>query len=183
MGEVERIILRRLYIGKASLFGLYYGAFTGLILGAIAFLAVLVSNRFETWLGETLNMSGFALAFILAVIIFISITIIGLISAFLAVLIYNIVASFGGEINFDLEEYIQVKDNFENRVESKPVSFAENIPAQNNLQGQVNVPVNTPANLPSNLQRNQQIRQTNQYNQNYNQVDNRNPGQGFRKMY
>ncbi|MEK6889486.1 MAG: hypothetical protein AABW80_05260 [Nanoarchaeota archaeon] len=164
MGEVERIILKRIYVGKASLFGLYYGAFTGLIIGFIAFLAVFISNRLETWLGDMVNMSGFALAFILAVIIFISVTVIGLIGAFLAVLIYNIVASLGGEINFDLEEYVQMQNRLEGQVEKRPAEFVEEMP----MQKPVSLPANNLVNAPTNIQRSQPPRLVNQFNPNYN---------------
>jgi len=99
----ERIEVRKIYIGKAALFGLLFGLIIGIIVGVFLFVRVLLGVDSISIFGrivETNLLIGFFL--LIGSVIFYSIAI----CAALAVcaLLYNLIASIGGMLHIGLAE-------------------------------------------------------------------------------
>ncbi|MBI3334758.1 hypothetical protein HYZ97_04700, partial [Candidatus Pacearchaeota archaeon] len=103
-GEVERIVIKRLYIGRAALFGLLYGAFLGIIMALVILASAFASSNVEgyAFLAEFLG-PGFI--FILAFLVLIACAVLSCIGAVLTAVLYNLVSRFGGSMHLDLGEY------------------------------------------------------------------------------
>jgi len=109
MVEVERVKLKKIYVWRATLFGLLVGSIVGLILAIITFL-------FGTLLASTsiglVSFGGQAIGHLLAgsaasiaVAVLFSIAFSGAASCFVGSILYNISASFGAKLHFDFMSY------------------------------------------------------------------------------
>jgi len=102
MGESERIVFKKFYVGRVSLFGLYYGAFLGLFVAFVLFFIILLSSQAELFFQRWFNVEGISLAFMIGVISFVVIAVLVLFSFILFSLSYNLISRMGGDIQFDL---------------------------------------------------------------------------------
>ena len=100
MQPTERIEVRKIYLGSAARFGIFYGAIFGLILGIIILILSLVLN-----ISIGTGLFGFdGTGFFLAGIYFVFYTIIIFLTVFIGALIYNLVAKIGGRLDIGLAE-------------------------------------------------------------------------------
>lgn len=101
MAEHERVILRKVYVWRATLFGLLYG----LLFGALFITTALGTIQYVSQAREipTPWASGTDLVFFGAVftLVFAFLSCVGII---IAVLMYNVIAKMGGALHLDLEE-------------------------------------------------------------------------------
>jgi hypothetical protein len=102
MERVERIEVRKFYVGRAALFGLLYGLLFGVIFGVVFFLSVLIG---DVSLTQSVGNVGVGLGLIVSfgIVIFsaIWISVIMVVSA----LLYNIIVKMGGAIHLGLAEF------------------------------------------------------------------------------
>ena len=119
MGDNARVVIKKIYFGRAALFGLLSGVVAGIlaeIIGLIAFLFFDLPNRWNIWMFENLGVSSevtvmTALAFLVFILVFIKVII--------CTLIYNIVSKIHAPIHLHLEENAEVSI-----AESKIISVA-----------------------------------------------------------
>lgn len=117
MGESERIIVKKIYVGRAALFGLYYGILMGLL------MAVLLPLIISTLIGAltpdigasgssggsspfgTGNAIG-AGSLVLSALYFGLVVVFSVIGSVFFAVVYNIVSKVNGSMHVDLEEYV-----------------------------------------------------------------------------
>lgn len=106
MAGVERIVFKRIYVGRAALFGLYYGIFIGLISAIIIFIMSIwsINTLQSSSVGDAAGLET-AGATLIAFIFFILYVVITPIASIIFALIYNLIAKIGGALHFDLMEY------------------------------------------------------------------------------
>jgi hypothetical protein len=104
MGETEKIAFKKFYVGKASLFGLYYGAAIGSIIAFFMFLVTTFSGQAKFYFGNLFNVTGISLSFMIGVIAFVGISLGTLVLFITFSLVYNLVSKAGGDVHFDVGE-------------------------------------------------------------------------------
>ncbi|MEK6844386.1 MAG: hypothetical protein AABX83_03070 [Nanoarchaeota archaeon] len=102
---VERIELRKIYVGRAAIFGLLYGLVTGLIIGIFFFVGSLIGlqNGF-TFFGKALNISGVGMGSIALIVSIIFFSVASFISMAVSAFIYNLISQIGGTLHIGLAE-------------------------------------------------------------------------------
>tara|TARA_B100000315_G_C14236570_1_gene433418 strand:+ start:285 stop:605 length:321 start_codon:yes stop_codon:yes gene_type:complete len=103
MGQRERIIVRKIYLGSAAMFGLYYGLIIGLLAGGFVLIASLLMPS-SGGLGVSGALGGFGI--VTAGIVFVIYTVAGIVGSVISALLYNIISKIGGSIHVDLEEHV-----------------------------------------------------------------------------
>lgn len=109
MGEVERISLRKIYVGRAALSGLLFGLLLGVVF-VLFFMGLFAANAVNPEnLGLTSSLPNSNM-FYLYVLIFIPIFALSFCFIFaLFALIYNVVVAMKGELHLGLAEMDDVK--------------------------------------------------------------------------
>jgi hypothetical protein len=106
MAEVQRVRLKKIYVGRAAIFGLGYGLILGIIFGIIAVFVGFTSLSGQTILGINFGndiMVGASIALGFAVLIG---TIISSVISFIILsAIYNLVSKFKLMIDVEFMEY------------------------------------------------------------------------------
>ena len=115
MGDAERIEVRKIYAGRAAVFGLFYGIAIGLISGLFIFILLIsvgnqaiggLNKATTLWGGQSFPQISVGEAFLVMIIIVlfssIGMCVLSCVSAF----IYNLIAKIGGPIHFGLIECI-----------------------------------------------------------------------------
>ena len=127
MDTGEKIEVRKIFVGKAALFGLMFGATSGILLGFIAMIALGFSS-----LGDKLS-TYFGLAkFIVGLVAFVVFLVLNAVfccvgSVFIS-LIHNLMSFMGVRINLGLAEAVEIK-----KVEISPPPV-NNIQVEGNMQ-------------------------------------------------
>ena len=106
--HVERIELRKIYVGKAAIFGLLYGLMMGLIIGIFFFVSALIGlENSLTLLGKEfkIDVAGMVAIVLIGATIFFSIA--SCISIAVIALIYNLISQIGGALHLGLAEHEQ----------------------------------------------------------------------------
>ena len=112
MKVTERIEVRKIYLGSATLFGLVYGLVIGiifaiivLILGFSNIIAItgIFTASFNSGAGLLDNLTSDIFTFSGVSLLVIAIG--GLILGFIGALVYNLVAMIGGKLHLGLAEY------------------------------------------------------------------------------
>ncbi len=104
MNPTERIEVRKIYVGKAALFGLLFGLIIGIIVGVFLFVRILLGVESVSIFGrivETNMLIGFFL--LIGSVIFYSIAI--CIALAVCAFLYNLIASIGGMLHIGLAEH------------------------------------------------------------------------------
>ena len=103
VNEADRVIINKVYVGRAALFGLIYGLLMGLLVGIFMAASVMFSN-------SSVSVPGFAGAGALTIFIGVVIlyTLGSVVMFFASALIYNIIALTGIKIHFNLGKYMIV---------------------------------------------------------------------------
>ena len=115
-GWNKRIVFKRIYLGRATLLGLYYGIITGIISAFLVFFATyflietIVQSGLLSDFSNEVSSSGFSGAAVLALVYFVVHAILTPILFFIGALIYNLASKMGGAIHFDLAEYEVVQN-------------------------------------------------------------------------
>ncbi len=99
MKPTERIEVRKIYVGRAAIFGFFYG----LVIGLIAAIIVIIAGLF----GFTSNVpfisaGGIILAGVIVAVMYVLISFIG---SIISALVYNLISKLGGRIDIGLAEY------------------------------------------------------------------------------
>ena len=103
MQATERIVVSKIYVGSAALFGLLYGLVIGLIMVIIFLIGGLTGFQGEgSFLANLIPFGGF---YVLAIAILVFYVIGGLIAMVISALLYNLVAKLGGKLHIGLAEY------------------------------------------------------------------------------
>jgi hypothetical protein len=111
MQLVERIEVRKIFIGSAFKFGLLYGLIIGLIFGIIALVMEMAGySTGNVFTGGLLPIEGI---FIVSGVVFLFYVILGIVGAVFGALIYNLVAVMGGKIHIGLAEYEKAVDSMQ----------------------------------------------------------------------
>ena len=100
----ERIVVKRLHLKNMAMFGLYKGLIVGLLLGLVVLIVFFASPSLMTKLPGALKVSNNSDAFVLAFIVFVSYTVLSVLSSVIRTLIYNLASKMGGSIHFGLME-------------------------------------------------------------------------------
>lgn len=107
MANSARVVVKKLYVGRMILFGIYFSILLGILAALVSLLVFMfidlpltVTDWMLTTLGTTSELTVVASIFIL---ISVSVFII----TFIAVLIYNLASKMHGPIHFQLEEVEQ----------------------------------------------------------------------------
>ncbi|MEK6927557.1 MAG: hypothetical protein AABX11_03930 [Nanoarchaeota archaeon] len=104
MAEGARIELQKFYVGRTTLFGLYYGVVLGVIFGIFAFIVLTVvtfPDGFVSFMEENI---GLRFNIVLSSAVFLLFVVSGLIAGSLGSWLYNIAASMHGKMQFYLME-------------------------------------------------------------------------------
>ncbi len=99
----ERIEVRKVYAGRAVLFGFLYGLIFGLIVGIVLLILILatIMNDISVF-GREFQTSGILSALaVFSAMIFLG-AVVGSLGSFISALIYNLVAKLGGKLHFDI---------------------------------------------------------------------------------
>jgi|GEM_PF-6290293 len=104
MAVPKRVIVRKVYTGKAALFGLLYGALSGVVLGSVFYLMLLfglsaVSDSFNLPVN-----AGIELFFAVILLIFLY-TIACCFFAIISAALYNLISRMGGGVHLSLADY------------------------------------------------------------------------------
>ncbi len=101
----ERIVLRKIYVWRAALFGLAYGFFLGLVL-VIPFYIVMIMTG-ESYFSDVSGINSLILesTFIFSFIILFFYTLISGVMFAISALVYNLISKTGLRIHLGLAEY------------------------------------------------------------------------------
>ena len=135
MGEVERIEVRKIYVGRAAIFGLLYGLIIGVLFGIAIILMVLLGvgsalNAFGIPLGLTTS-TALIFAFGAVILYAIATCIMAIISAAL----YNLVAKMGGRIDLGLLEFVKMEDKINIGTSKNQLQVKDSINQEMNYSG------------------------------------------------
>lgn len=120
MGEMARIEVRKIYAGRAAVFGLFYGIVIGLISGLFIFILLITAgtgainsiNKAGSVVGsQPLPLVGVGEAFLVFIIVVLIYSIGSCILFCVSALIYNLISKIGGPIHFGLVEYGTTGEN------------------------------------------------------------------------
>ncbi len=107
MAEMERIELRKIYILRATMFGLLFGLFLGIVLGLLVYFVGVASipdsitiadKQFQT---DIVTSAWFVVSLLFAFVFFVGFFFASVIGA----LFYNLIAKIGGRIDLGLKEH------------------------------------------------------------------------------
>ena len=106
MAEVERVRLKKIYVGRAALFGLGYGLILGIIFGIVSIVVAITSLSGQVVLGiefgsDILIGASIALGFAILIGTIIS----SVISFVILAAVYNLVSKFKLMIDVEFMEY------------------------------------------------------------------------------
>lgn len=144
MNVTEKIEVRKIYLGKASLFGLLYGLVLGTIL-AIIVLIIGFTGLFDSFFligSPTPSPVGFTGPSTTLILTFSSISLLGLaigglIIGFVGALIYNLVSKIGGMVQVGLAEYEPKAKGINALIKKVPYTANAIAPVKNNLNSKV----------------------------------------------
>ncbi len=105
MSEEKRIEVRKIYVGKAALFGLLLGLIIGIIAGLVLMILVITGTSKIPYIGDKLGEGKLLLGLIafFGSVFFIAISICVLM--FICSLFYNLVFLMGARMHFGMAEY------------------------------------------------------------------------------
>jgi len=106
MAEVQRVILKKIYVGKAAIFGLVWGAIMGLISALFfiicaMFLADAISSSFGATFADLLVRSIITTSFLT----FIFFALMGCLSSVIGASVYNLVSLVKIRVHMDFMEF------------------------------------------------------------------------------
>ena len=105
MNPTERIEVRKIYVGRAALFGLLYGLIIGLIFGIFFFVMALAGTSNINFLGRDIKILSVGVGAVIAIGIVIFSSIASCISAAVGAVLYNLIAMMGGMLHLGLAEH------------------------------------------------------------------------------
>ena len=101
VNEADRVVVNKIYVGRATLFGLLYGLLMGIVVGVFAVASILFGDY-------SIEIPGFvgagALMIFIGVIVFYTIS--GVIMFFASSLVYNIIALTSVKMHFNFGKYM-----------------------------------------------------------------------------
>ena len=109
MGNQERVIVKRLYIGRTTFFGLYFGILFGLIFTILRFFSLWLNFSFLDFSSVSASRLDANLAFALSFRYFVHFFLLSLIIAFLFSVLYNFIVWLRGPLHLDIAEYESAK--------------------------------------------------------------------------
>ncbi len=103
VNEADRFVLNKIYVGRATLFGLVYGLVFGLIFGAFSAISIMIG-------GASVEIPGLigAGAFMVFLIVVIFYTVGSLVGFAAGALLYNLISLVGVRMHFNLGRYMIV---------------------------------------------------------------------------
>src|SRR3990167_6315007 len=105
MNPTERVEVRKIYVGRASLFGLLYGLIMGIIIGIFLFVGILLGSDGVSIFGVAVKASvGMGFLLLIGSVIFYSV--IGCIACAVWAIVYNLIAGIGGMMHLGLAEHV-----------------------------------------------------------------------------
>lgn len=126
MVRQERVILKKVDIGNAAIFGIYFGIIIGVIVAFLFFLFTLFSlSVVADYLASLPGGEGFADqvesgslsgAFAVAIIFFVFTVILVPVFVALCALVYNNISKIGGALHLNFEEYVEVVPHSEVKI-------------------------------------------------------------------
>jgi hypothetical protein len=106
MAEVQRVRLKKIYLGRIALFGLAYGSIIGVILGIIAAIFSFISLSGSGLFGMTLASNVvFKASLVIGLIVMILMVILSSVSFVIISAIYNLISRLKLMIDIDFMEY------------------------------------------------------------------------------
>lgn len=122
MEEIQRVQLKKIYIWRATLFGLLYGLVSGVVLAVVSNLLIFFGFKNMHILGQNIVNVTVGLIAVVTVLLILIFAIIGAIVFLLGSLVYNIVSKFGSKIHLEFMDYEPVKEIAVKEKESKRVN-------------------------------------------------------------
>jgi hypothetical protein len=101
VNEADRVVLNKVYVGRAALFGLIYGLVFGLIAGVFAAISIVLGSSSFSIPG--VESAGAFMVFIAVVIFY---TLSSLVGFAIGALLYNLIALVGVKMHFNLGKYM-----------------------------------------------------------------------------
>lgn len=104
MSQGAKIEVQKFYVGKTTLFGLYFGVVIGVIMGIVSFLTLLMVNLPTSWVDWLETTIGARYDIVFSSGVFLFFVLFGLLGALIGSAVYNLVAMMHGKLEFYLME-------------------------------------------------------------------------------